>query len=359
MLAALADLAIHIGTFLFLMGVILIVHEWGHYYAAKIIDVPASDFAIGLGPTIWSRVDSRGCRWQLRLLPLGGYVKFRGGPDEKLPDRQRFDKRSPADRAFVIAAGPALNLLLGMALIASLYALNGRPYVAPVVSSIEAGMPAALAGVLPGDRIVSINGMATEEFADVIEEISLHPNGSIHMEVLREGMQRTFSFEASSAKIDALGREQTVGRIGINAPSEVLYRQVGATEALMIGASDVYKLTRGAFIAIGQIVTGQRAIQEMGGPVRIAEMSGAAFEIDARMFVLLMAVISINLGVMNLLPLPILDGGQLVLCAIEAARGRPIGDKALGYMHQASALFLLLFIVGVTLNDVLNLIARI
>jgi len=349
----------HTTAFMLLMGVLLTVHEWGHYYAARIIGVSASDFAIGIGPTIWSHQDHDGCTWHIKLLPIGGYVKFHGGKGSERNERERFDTRSPGDRAFVIAAGPALNLLFGMILIASLYAINGKPYIPPVISGVESGTPADIAGIQPGDEIISINGMRTTDFADIVDEVSLHPLGELDILILRDGKELEISVTAQQTSVDTMGRQQTVGRIGIQASNEIEYHPVEVSEALMIGAEDVYKLTRGSVIAISQIMSGQRSIQEMGGPVRIAEMSGAALGIDFRMFILLMAVISINLGVMNLLPIPILDGGQLIICIVESIQGRPVGNRALAYMHQVSALFLILFIIGMTFNDMVNLMIKI
>lgn len=365
--------------FIVLFGTLVAVHEWGHYYAAKSLGIHATHFAVGMGPVLWSRVDRHGTRWQLCALPLGGYVRFLGDKDGTsaapgkgemeaaalLPEAERrryFHLRSPKDRAFVIFAGPAVNLFVGFLLISTLYVTIGRPTVPPVVQGVVAGYPAAAAGVEAGDRIVRVNGKAVHQFTDVYDEVALYPNGQVAIEVERTKPSAapehlTLTMQARSETVVTFGVNQTVGRIGISSGPPVL-AYTGPIEALVIGTADVYKLTRGMLVGLGQIVTGTRPLDDIGGPVRMAEMSGGAAKAGLAAFIFLIAAVSINLAVVNLLPLPALDGGQLIVCAVEALTRRQVNERVLGYVHAGGVALLVSLMAMLTIKDVLVLIQK-
>jgi len=368
----------YILPFLVLFAILVAVHEWGHYYAARTLGIHATHFSLGMGPVLWSRTDRHGTVWQLAALPLGGYVRFLGDKDGSsaaptkemfaqaagLSEQERrryFHLRGPGDRAFVIFAGPAINLLLGLAIISALYVGIGRPVVEPVIRDVVAEMPAARAGVRPGDRVVSVNGNPVASFTDIHDEIALYPNGMVTLVVERQGSagpaRETLTMQAETHTIMAFGVKQTVGRIGIQS-TEATLRTMGPLDALATGAVDVYKLTKGMLVALGQIITGARPLDDIGGPVKMAEMSGGAAKAGFSAFVFLVAAVSINLAVINLMPLPALDGGQLVVCAVEKAMRRPVSERALGYVHRVGVVALLGLMVVLTVNDVRNLITR-
>ena len=283
-----------------------------------------------------------------------------------LPESERrkyFHLRSPKDRAFVIFAGPAVNLFVGFLLISTLYVTLGRPTVPPVVQSVVEGYPAAAAGVLPGDRIVRVNGKSVGQFSDVYDETALYPGGDIVLDIQRkdEGGQvreLTVPMKARTESVISFGVKQTVGRIGIGSGQPVP-TYTGPVEALVIGSMDVYKLTRGMLVGLGQIITGTRPLDDIGGPVRMAEMSGGAAKAGLAAFIFLVAAVSINLAVVNLLPLPALDGGQLIVCLAEAVMRRPVNERVLGYVHRAGVAALVGLMVMLTLKDVLALVQRI
>lgn len=366
--------------FILLFGFLVAVHEWGHYYAARSLGIHATHFAVGMGPTLWSRVDRHGTRWQICALPLGGYVRFMGDKDgtsaapsqgatleaASLPESERrkyFHLRSPLDRAFVIFAGPAVNLFVGFLLISTLYVTLGRPTVPPVVSSVVAGYPAEAAGVLPGDRILRVNGKAVSQFGEIFDETALYPNGDIVLDILRGGeggSQRNLSvsMRTRTETVLSFGVKQTIGRIGINSGPPVP-THTGPLEAIVIGTGDVYKLTRGMLVGLGQIISGTRPVDDIGGPVRMAEMSGGAAKAGLAAFIFLIAAVSINLAVVNLLPIPALDGGQLIVCLVEAVMRRPVNERILNYVHRFGVVALVGLMVMLTIKDVVGLIQKI
>lgn len=366
--------------FLGMIVILVTLHEWGHYYAARTLGIQVTHFSIGMGPVLWSRTDKNGCTWQISALPIGGYVRFLGDRDgsSASPSKQdleaastlteaerrlRFQFRNPLDRAFVIAAGPVLNILLGLALIATLYVFHGRPVEPPIVGEVFASSPAAAAGIQAGDVITSINGHQITRFSEIFEDIGMFPGGAFEIELARpqdggEPANHTIHVVAGTAKVKSFGISQTVGHIGIASTGQVRIEPIGPIEALWVGTGDVVQLTRGMLIGLGQIVTGVRPLSDVGGPVKMAEMSGAAVQISLSAFIFLVAAISINLGVMNLFPLPVLDGGQLLICAVETAMRRRVSGRILYMVHTAGAIFLICVMGLVTASDVIGLVSR-
>jgi regulator of sigma E protease len=364
--------------FVIMFGLLVSVHEWGHYYAARRQGIHATTFSIGFGPVLWSRVDARGTRWQLCAFLIGGYVKFLGDKDgssasaspelrqeaETLSEaerRRRFHLRGPGARALVIAAGPATNLILGVALLAGLYVGIGRPSVPAVISQVVAGEPAELAGVRPGDRVVTVNGHPPRTFSDVHDEIALYPGALVRLVLERteDGATRQLGVDVQSkvGVVEAFGAKQTVGRIGIISGRTTVER-MGPIDAVVAGVGDVYKQTKTTFVALGQIVSGARPLADMGGPIKMAETSGQALQAGFAVYVFYVAVISINLGVLNLLPIPVLDGAALLFCAVEAVIRRPVSNRILGYAHMAGGAALLLLMVVVSASDVYGIVQK-
>lgn len=373
------DILSYVLPFLLMIGILVTLHEFGHYYAARTLGIQVAQFSVGIGPALYVRTDKNGCRWQVCILPIGGFVRFVSELDdegammsEPIPrptkamsaadERKYFARRSPMDRAFVILAGPVLNLLLGLVIISTLYVAQGRPHIAPVIDTVIAGMPAEKAGIRPGDRVLSINGIETASYTDVYKEIALHPKEALTIQVRRgqgdDAQIHSFEVITTSREIETFGVSQTAGQIGITSTGEVEMEQIGPITALLVGADDVWQLTRSMVIGLGQIASGARPLTDIGGPVKIAEMSGNAYQAGFVAFVFLLAAISINLGVMNLFPLPVLDGGQLIVCAVEQVIRRPVSPKTLYYIHSAGAVVMLFCMVGLTVNDLLGLLAR-
>ncbi len=366
----------YVASFLGLGFLLIFIHEFGHWYAARTIGVHATHFAIGWGRVLASRRDRNGCLWELRLIPVGGFVRFLGDTDEasvrasdglvdatrRLPDGERrryFALRSPLDKAFVIAAGPAVNLLFGFALVSAIYFAHGRPFADPVVASVEAGSAADVAGVVPGDVILSVNGQGVTRFEDVIDAVAMHP-GSIVPMVVRTGAAaaRTVNLYAKPVLAHRFGVATTAGQVGI-ASGPVDLRRVGPFRAMADGASDVWKMSAATVEGVWQVISGRQGLDRMGGPVKMAEMSGNAVRQGFLVSLVWMAVLSVNLGVVNLLPLPVLDGGSLAICAVEWVTRRRAPEGFLVWLNNFGAVFLFALFAIVTMNDVIGVVGEI
>ncbi len=264
LIAVLETIVPFVAMFALLVG----VHEWGHFRMARYLGIACTQFSIGVGRVLWSMTDKDGCEWQLRAIPLGGFVRFLGDRDATsvLPGeggsglsieekRKRLLHRSPLDRALVLAAGPAANIALGLVVLAALYSGYGRPMVPPVIQSVIPGAPAEAAGLLPGDRIILINGMRTDSFGDIYSEIALHPDEPILVVYKREGVARPIEAELTptAVKVVTFGATQTVGRIGITSGTAV-NQPTGPLDAVVLGFWDVAKQTRAFVITLGQLL---------------------------------------------------------------------------------------------------------
>jgi regulator of sigma E protease len=367
------DLLIILPAFAVLIGVLVGVHEYGHYKAARTLGVKAVRFSIGFGPVLWSRIDRDGCRWQVSLWPLGGYVMFKGDADatsaaadprvgsESSPESRRefLALRTPLERMFVLAAGPALNILFGTFLISAVFVGNGRPYAAPVIAGVVQGRPAEAAGIRAGDRLVSVDGVAVRRFDDASGEISLHPNERIRVVVTRgeaaDAAELGFDVVPRAERATTLGVTATVGRIGI-VSGPVAFERVGPVEAVEAGVGEAETVARQVLVSLGQLATGGRSIEDMGGPVKIAQMSGNAARAGFVTFLVFMSVISVSIGLMNLLPIPLLDGGQIVVCAVEAATRRPIEERTLHWINSFGYAVVTSMFIAVSVSDLIQIV---
>lgn len=359
----------YLAAFLLVISIVVAVHEWGHYAAGRTIGLKVDAFSIGMGPELYGRRDRNGCRWRIALLPIGGYVKFAGdadggggAPSKNIPagltDHEIYHRRGPLARTFVLIAGPAVNILLGLGILASLYLINGRPYTPPVVGEVVAGSPAEEAGIMPDDRILTIDGVTMDSFEDVYETVALRPLTDLTIGLERNGQSQTTKLTTESVVTESMGTPQTIGRIGIGAADMREILPVGPVAAVAHASRDVALMSTSMFVAIGQIATGQRSLDDMGGPVKVAEMSGKAAEIGLMTLIFFLALISVNIGIVNLLPLGILDGGQILMCGIEAIRRRPFSPAALTRYNAASIVFLFGLMAILTVNDVRGVIGR-
>ena len=357
--------------FLIAFSILVFSHEYGHYFAAKSLGIEPTTFSVGLGKVLWSRRDRDGCEWQLRAIPIGGFVRFlgdrdgigmvstsdldgNGKPDPKSPYLLR---RPPLHRAIVLAAGPGANLLLGFLVIASLYVGFGRPVVPPVVREVVVGGAAEQAGIRPGDRFLSVNGVRTHSFGDIFSEISLRLNEPAVARIARGTEELTIKVQPRVERITGIGGTQSIGRIGI-VSGDPVHETVGPMDALVYGAGDVWKQTRAFVIAVKQLFIGTRPISEVGGPIKMAEVTSQAISDGIANFVFILAAFSINLAVVNLVPLPVLDGGQLLICAVEAIVRRPLNAKFLVGVQAVGVVLLLALMTTLTINDLWALFSK-
>lgn len=355
--------------FLFVLTVVVFVHEMGHYLVGRWCGIGVKAFSIGFGPELFGFTDRRGTRWKLSAIPLGGYVKFVGdvGATSE-PTPEELDKLSPEERrvafhtqpvwkrAATVFAGPAANFLLTIAVFAVLFSIYGRYVAEPMVAQVTPGSPAEAAGFQPGDRFVSVDGAPVETFGDVQRYVSGRAGDPIVFVMDRGGKQvELTATPAVSEQKDALGNTVKVGIIGVvndeslGRPRVIEYGPLDAFEEALRETGHVVVRT-GVFLK--RFVVGREDRCQLGGPVRIADMAGRAAALGFEWLVQLVALLSVGIGILNLLPIPPLDGGHLVFYALEAALGRPVPERVMEWFYRAGFFLVLLFMGFVFWNDI-------
>src|SRR5690554_3081729 len=367
--------------FLVILTILVFIHELGHYLAARRCGVKIDAFSIGFGPELFGWYDKHGTRWKVSALPLGGYVKmfgdadvtsrpastketeeetgnWAGGVERPLTDEERagsFHHKTLGQRTFIVAAGPLANFLFAAVLLAGFFAFVKQPTTPPEIGQVLEGSPAESADLRPGDRIIAVNGAAIERFEQIQRQVQLNLDQPLQLLVLRDGQEIELSVRPEIVdQEDNFGNIHRMARLGI-AASGTEYVRYGPGEALWRAGEETVSLTTATLKALGQIVTGVRSTDELGGPVRIAEMSGHMAMAGLVSVVWFMAVLSVNLGLINLFPVPMLDGGHLLFYAIEAVRGRPLGEKAQEIGFRIGLALVLMLFVFVTWNDLVRI----
>jgi regulator of sigma E protease len=348
-------------AFVCALGPLVFFHELGHYLVARLFRIPAETFSIGFGAELAGWTDSQGTRWKVAWLPLGGYVRFVGDMSpasnpadlERIPEHLReraFQLRPVWQRFLVVLAGPAANFLLAMLIFAAFFSFVGTPRT-NVVAGVVARSPAAAAGIAPGDRIVSIAGRPTPTFDDVSNVVLLRPNQPVLIEVERDGLLRSLQATLGSALMtDGSGRKMRGGVLGIRSMTKV-GDPVPVYRAVPMACDYTVRLTGAIFDGLVQLVRGQISAKQLGGPITIARVAGQGAELGLLPFVQLLALLSINLGFINLLPVPMLDGGHLFFYAVEAVRRRPLSARALDWAFRGGLAVILALVVFTTIND--------
>ncbi|MGE0714081.1 MAG: RIP metalloprotease RseP [Alphaproteobacteria bacterium] len=354
-------------SFLVLLTILVFVHELGHYWVARRSGVRIEVFSIGFGPELFGWNDRAGTRWKFSVLPLGGYVKMFGDagaastPGDGL-DRMTAEERAVsfhhkrlAARAAIVAAGPAANFLFAVVVLAGLFMTQGQPFTPPEVGTVAAGSAAEAAGVRPGDRIVEVDGSRIERFEEVQQIVRLNQGTPLAVAVMRDGKRVELQATPRVVEIhDRIGGTQRLGMLGIGR-SGVEFVRRGPVDALVAGFDETASLTVGTLTAVWQMVSGARTADELGGPLRIAQMSGEATRAGIAGFLWFAAILSINLGLINLFPIPMLDGGHLLFYAAEAVRGKPLGERAQEYGFRIGLALVLTLMIFATWNDLVQL----
>jgi len=340
----------------------VVVHELGHYWVARLFGVGAESFSIGFGREVAGWTDKRGTRWKVGWLPLGGYVKFIGdanamsmpgdleqvGPEER---RRSFHLRPVWQRFLIVLAGPMANFLLAILIFAAFFASFGVPRTGNVVTGLEAGGAAQAAGVRAGDRIVSIAGRETPTFEDISQVVLLRPGERAKLVIERQNDRLEIPVRIGVAEeSDRFGQKFTVGRLGIYG-GQRQYVRPPVTELVPAATGFTIAMTRSIIDALGQIITGRRSVKDLGGPLKMAQIAGQQASLGLFEFIYLVALFSINLGFINLLPVPMLDGGHLAFYTIEAIRRRPVSVQAQDWAFRGGLAILLALLLFTTLND--------
>ncbi len=356
-------LAFTLLAFLLVLGPLVFVHEYGHYIVGRWCGVKSETFSIGFGRKIVSWTDKRGTEWKIGWLPLGGYVQFAGDRDavsqpdadwQYLPDEQKshtFPAQPVWKRALIVAAGPVTNFLFAILILAGFAWISGTPVTPPVAGGIEAGSAADAAGLRPGDRIVAIDGREIQVFSDIPMAVAHRPGETMQVRVDSGGSERTVALTPRLIKEqDPFGKEYERAIIGV-APPPARMQSVSLLEAPAVGLRQTWQIVRQTGEVLGQFLTGRRSIKDMNGPVKIAEVSGQAATLGLASLIFFIALISINLGFINLLPLPMLDGGHLLFYAYEAIRRRPAPPQVQEWAFRFGFGAIVTLMLVVTFND--------
>ncbi len=361
-----------IGTlvpFLFVLTVVVFVHEMGHYLVGRWCGIGVQAFSVGFGPELFGFNDRRGTRWKLCAIPLGGYVKFVGDMSvtSSQPGQEDIDALSDAERrvafhtqpvwkrAATVFAGPLFNFLLTIAVFTVLFMAYGRYVAEPVVAAVTADSPAERAGIQPGDRFVSVDGQKVESFADVQRLVSGRAGDTIDFVLLRDGRDVAVSAAPQlMEQEDALGNKIKIAILGVvsnqqsGQPRLVTY---GPGAALVAATDETWHVVERTGQFLTRFVAGREDKCQLGGPVKIAGMAGQAAKLGFEWLVQLVALLSVGIGILNLLPIPPLDGGHLVFYAVEAVIGRPVSERVMEALYRAGMMLVLAFMVFVFWND--------
>ena len=349
-------------AFLCAIGPLVFFHELGHYWVARWLGVGAEQFSIGFGREIAGWTDKRGTRWKVGWLPLGGYVRFVGdmnpasqpGHDSDLPPDVRgksFHHRPWWQRFLIVLAGPVANFLLAIALFAAFFMVYAVPKTPAVANAVAAGSAAERGGIMPGDRILEVDDRSISSFEDLRRTVSIRPDAQVMVRYERAGQEHEIAVRlGKETRKDEFGQPYVVGLLGLQPPPPTLER-LSLGQAVPAGVRATADMTGLIVEIIGQIVTGERSAKEVGGPLRMAQVAGQRASLGWPDFVYLIAAFSINLGFINLLPVPMLDGGHLVFYVAEGIRRRPVSERAQDWAFRGGLALLLALLLFTTVND--------
>jgi regulator of sigma E protease len=363
----LSGLWTYVIPFLVVLTVLVFVHELGHYWVARRNGVRIETFSIGFGPELFGRTDKTGTRWKFSAIPLGGYVKMFGDADAASTPSGAVRSMTPAERevsffhkrlgqrAAIVAAGPIANFLFAIIGLTLLFSIYGQPFTPADIGSVQPESAAAQAGMLPGDVIVEVDGQAIERFEEVQQIVRFNQGTPLALVVQRDGQRLPISVTPQVTTVtDRMGNSHTIGLLGIGRAG-MEYRRHDPLTALWQAGRETVNLTVGTLGAVGQMIGGSRGTEELGGPLRIAQMSGEVAQSGIVALIWFMAILSVNLGLINLFPIPMLDGGHLLFYAVEAIRGKPLGDRAQEYGFRIGLALVLTLMVFATWNDLVHL----
>ncbi len=345
--------------FLVLLGILIFVHELGHFLVAKRLGIRVLKFSLGFGPTIVGT--KRGeTEYVLSAIPLGGYVKLYGeDPDEELPpgeSRVSFSARPVSHRLATVAAGPFMNFALAV-VVFGLLSLFGTPILQAVVGEVSPDMPAAAAGLQPGDRVVVVDGTPVRSWEEMAEAIAGSGGAEITLGLEREGQSLTVSVAPTRrTSRNLLGEVVDRPMIGVAPAGEIEIRRHPFWAAPWVGLRETARWTSLTVEVLAKMVVGRVSPRNLGGPIAIAQMAGETARAGFVSFLFLVAVLSVNLAVLNLLPIPILDGGHVLFFCIEALRGKPVSIRNREVAQQVGLMILLMLMAYVTYNDVARLV---
>ena len=364
----------YIIPFLFVLTIVVFFHELGHFLVARWAGVKVLTFSLGFGPELAGFNDRHGTRWKISAIPLGGYVKFFGDDTEastpstdalaSMSTEERagsFHHKKVGPRAAIVAAGPIANFILAIVIFTCLFTFFGKPSTTARVDKIEANSAAARAGFQVGDIVTAIDGKAIGSFSDMQRIVGVHAGDQLNFSIKRGDatLQLKGTPEQREVK-DPFGNAHRLGVLGITratSPGDVVTERVDPATALWLGVKETWFVVDRTLAYIGGVFTGREAADQVGGPLRIAQISGQVATIGLTALIHLAAVLSISIGLLNLFPVPLLDGGHLLFYAVEAVRGRPLSNRAQEMGFRIGLGLVLMLMVFATYNDILHLAA--
>lgn len=346
------------------IGPLIFVHEMGHYLVGRWFGIKADVFSIGFGREIAGWTDKRGTRWKLSALPLGGYVKFAGDMNAgsqpstewlSLPAAERartFQAKPVWQRALVVAAGPAVNFLAAFLILTVAAVAWGDERTPATVGGVYPGSAAARAGLTVGDRVTALGGRTIDSFKDLYIYVKMRPDELVRVDYVHAGQPVAHDVTLGAEQlVDRFGHRSRLGLLGILPPARSVHVSVSPFEAPVVALRRTGEYLQFTADTLGQLISGRRSIRDMQGPVGMARAAGEQFSLGLDAFIGLIVLVSINLGFMNLLPVPMLDGGHLFFYAIEAVRRRPVGPEVQEWAYRGGLAALLALMLVVTFND--------
>jgi regulator of sigma E protease len=360
--------------FLFVLTVVVFFHELGHFLVARWAGVKVLTFSLGFGPEIAGFNDKHGTRWKISAIPLGGYVKFFGDESEaSTPSTETLGRMSAEERSYsfhhkkvgpraaIVAAGPIANFLLAIVIFSVMFMVLGKPSTSARVDSVQAGSAAAAAGFQSGDLITAIDGQVIDSFSDMQRIVGTKAGQKLTFEVKRDSQALTLTATPELREVkDSFGNVHRLGVLGISratSAGDTVTQPVSPPAAVWLGVKETWFVIDRTFSYIGGVFTGREAADQVGGPIRIAQISGQVATIGLTALIHLAAVLSISIGLLNLFPVPLLDGGHLLFYAVEAVRGKPLSERAQELGFRIGLALVLMLMVFATYNDFKHLAA--
>jgi len=365
------DKLYHYGLpFVVVLSILVFVHEFGHFWVARRCGVKIETFSIGFGGEIFGWTDRLGTRWRIGWLPVGGFVKMFGDADaSSKPDPQAASQMSEDERrvafaykalwqkALIVGAGPGINFLFAILVMTGLFATVGQPFTPPVIGKIQPGSAAEHAGLQPGDLIQSVDGVEVHRFEELRHVSMLDTGEPLTLSLIRYGHPMTLKATPEIVdERDLLGNNQKIGRLGMLPSGDVVIRHEDPLTAVWQASRETWTITATSLETLGQMIIGRRSTDDLSGPIGIGQLSGEVWKEGFVPVVHFIALLSINLGLINLFPIPVLDGGHLLFYAIEAVRRRPVSERALALGFRVGFALIVSFFVFVMWHDLSRLI---
>jgi len=357
----------YILSFLILLTVVVFIHELGHFWVARLCGVRVEVFSLGFGSELFGFTDRHGTRWKASALPLGGYVKMFGQAERILEadGRERdmtaaeklvsFHHKAVWQRAAIVFAGPAANFVLTIAIYAVLYTTLGQPFTEPVIGAVRENSAAASAGLRPGDRILSLDGNSVQRFDEIAEALQLNLNNTLDLLIERDGQQLHVAVTPQVVEeTDIFGNLHKLRRLGIESSGKGQLVRYDPLTSVWVSMQETYRMSAQILVSVWQMAIGARPGDELGGVLRIGKVAGDVAQLGVLPFIDLMARLSVNLGLLNLFPIPLLDGGHLAFFAIEGVRGRPLGERAQEWGMRIGMAVVLGLMLFATWNDLVS-----